>query len=247
MAGVLALALWQILVDTQVISSAAVAAPSSIGGAFGPLFTTAAFWTSLAATVSSWAIGLAISLAIAVPVGLLLGASELAYRMFRTTIDFLRTIPPVALIPLALLLYGATPTMALVLIVFGSIWPVLLQSMYGVHQVSAGMRDVARSYQLRRRDRVRSVILPSAAPFVVTGVRIAATMSLLLAIGAELVGGAPGIGTSMALAEQASDVPKLYALVVVSAVLGLAVNLAMIRLERRLLRWHAAQRNTPAS
>jgi ABC-type nitrate/sulfonate/bicarbonate transport system permease component len=241
-----ALALWQILVGTQAISSAAVAAPLSIGREFGPLLATSAFWTSAASTVSSWAIGLAISLAIAVPVGLLLGASNLAYRMSRTTIDFLRTIPPVALIPLALLLYGATPTMALVLIVFGSVWPVLLQSMYGVHQVSAGMLDVARSYQLRWRDRVMSVILPSAAPFVATGVRIAATMSLLLAIGAELVGGAPGIGSSIALAEQASNAPKVYALVVVSAVLGLALNVAMIELERRLLGWHAAQRNTSA-
>jgi len=92
----------------------------------------------------------------------------------------------------ALLLYGATPKMAFALIVFGSVWPVLLQAMYGVHQVDPAMWDVARAYGLRRLDRLRFLILPSAAPFVATGVRLAATISLLLAIGAELIGGAPG-------------------------------------------------------
>jgi ABC-type nitrate/sulfonate/bicarbonate transport system permease component len=115
--------------------------------------------------------------------------------------------------------------------------------MYGVHQVDAVVRDVARSYRLRRRERILFVTLPSAAPFVATGIRIAATMSLLLAIGAELIGGAPGIGASLALAQQASDVPKIFALVTVTAVLGVLLNLGMVRLERSVLKWHSAQRS----
>jgi ABC-type nitrate/sulfonate/bicarbonate transport system permease component len=232
----------QALVSTGVISSSAVSAPSAIIRALGALIPTGGFWSSTGATIASWAIGLAISLAVAVPVGLALGGSDLAYRMSRFTIDFLRTIPPVALIPLVLLLYGATPTMALVLIVFGSVWPVLLQSMYGVHQVDPVARDVARAYQFRRREVVRDVVLPSAAPFIATGIRIAATMSLLLAVGAELIGGAPGLGQSISAAEENGTIPQMYAYIVVSAVLGVLINLALLRLERRTLRWHPAHR-----
>jgi ABC-type nitrate/sulfonate/bicarbonate transport system permease component len=239
----LSLVIWEALVEGGVLSSAAVATPWATARALGPLLGSAPFWTALRATAYSWALGLAISILIAVPAGLLLGASDLAYRLFRTMIDFLRTIPPVALVPLVLLLYGATPRMALVLIVFGTVWSVLLQSMYGVHQVDVVVRDVARSYRLRRRERVLFVTLPSAAPFVATGVRIAATMSLLLAIGAELLGGAPGLGESLALAQQASEIPKIFALVTVIAVLGVLLNLGMIRLERSVLKWHSAQRS----
>ena len=237
------LAAWEALVVAGVLSTDAVAKPTDILRVLGALVGTGAFWSSIGDTLRSWAIGLAISLLIALPAGLLFGASSIAYRMSRFTIDFLRTIPPVALLPLALLLYGATEQMALLLIVVGSVWPVVLMTMYGVHQVDPVTRDVARAYRLGRRDRIFSVILPSAAPFIATGVRIAATMSLLLAIGAELLGGAPGIGNSIAVAQQTPDIPTMYAFVVVAALLGVGLNLAMVNIEGRVLAWHPSHRS----
>jgi len=246
-ATLLALAMWQVAVVSGLVSDAAVAAPTDIAREAGPLLASHPFGTALLDTISSWSEGLIVSLLIAIPIGLALGSSDLAYRMSRFTIDFLRTIPPVALIPLALLLYGATPKMAFVLIVFGSMWPVLLQAMYGVHQLDPAVRDVARAYRLRRLDRIRFLILPSAAPFVATGIRLAATISLLLAIGAELLGGAPGIGASITLQEQNGDIPKMWVYVVVSAALGVILNLALISLERRVLTWHSAHRSVVAA
>jgi ABC-type nitrate/sulfonate/bicarbonate transport system permease component len=243
----LALVGWQVAVKTGLLSDAAVAAPTDIVRAAGPLVATHAFGTALLDTIASWAEGLLVALLIAIPIGLALGSSDLAYRMSRFTIDFLRTIPPVALIPLALLLYGATPKMAFVLIVFGSLWPVLLQAMYGVHQVDPAARDMARAYRLRRRDRICFLILPSAAPFVATGIRLAATISLLLAIGAELLGGAPGIGASITLQQQNGDIANMWVYVVLSAALGVALNLALVGIERRVLTWHSAQRSAVAA
>jgi len=246
-AAVFALVLWQVAVVSGLVSDAAVATPTDIVQEAAPLLATPAFGAALFDTITSWAEGLLVSLVVAIPVGLALGTSDLAYRVSRFTIDFLRTIPPVALIPVALLLYGATPKMAFALIVFGSVWPVLLQAMYGVHQVDPAMWDVARAYGLRRLDRLRFLILPSAAPFVATGVRLAATISLLLAIGAELIGGAPGIGAAITLQQQNGDIPKMWVYVVVSAVLGVVLNLALIGLERRVLKWHSAQRSVVAA
>ncbi len=240
------LVIWQVLVVTGVLSTFAVAEPTAILRALGSLIPTAPFWSAVGDTLHTWGIGLTISLTIAVPIGVLLGSSHRAYRLVRVTIDFLRTIPPVAVLPLALLLYGATERMVLVLVVFGSVWPLLLQSMYGVHQVDPVSRDVARSYQFRRRELVFGVILPAAAPFIATGIRIAATVSLLLVVGAELLGGASGLGLSIALAQQSQQIPAMYAFVVVTAVLGLLLNLGLLRLERRILSWHSPYRGRAA-
>jgi ABC-type nitrate/sulfonate/bicarbonate transport system permease component len=236
------LACWQLLSTAGVLDARTVPSPVAISGALAGLTAEAEFWSALGLTLLAWLLGLAISVAVAVPAGLLLGASNLAYRSCRFTIDFLRTIPPVAIVPIALLLYGSTTQMKLVLIVLGSVWPMLMQSMYGVHQIDSITRDTARSYRLDRLRRTLYVVLPGASPFVATGVRIAATMALLLAIGAELIGSAPGIGNTIGLAEQACDVPRLFALIAVSAVLGVAINTVLRTLERRALAWHVSHR-----
>ncbi|MDQ1496269.1 MAG: hypothetical protein QOG69_2752 [Actinomycetota bacterium] len=239
---VAALGLWQLAVVTGVASRAAVAEPTSVAREFPALVSSGAFWSAVGATLRTWATGLAIAMLVAIPVGLLLGSSSLAYRMCRFTIDFLRTIPPVALIPLVLLLYGATQKMAILLVIFGSTGPLLLQTMYGAQQIDPQIRDVGRAYLLRRRQFVLRVLIPSAAPFVATGVRISATISLLLAIGAELIGGAPGLGANITIDAQSNNIPRMYAYIVVCAGLGAALNLIMLAVERRAIAWAPAHR-----
>lgn len=233
---------WQLLSSTGIVSPVSAPSPARVAAELRSLTGTSGFWSAIAETLEHWAIGLGLSCAIAVPAGLALGSSDVVYRACRFTIDFLRTIPPVSVIPLALLLYGATTKMVVLLIVFGATWPLLLQTMYGVHQIDPLARDVAASYRLRLRDRVFAIALPSAAPFVFTGVRLAATVSLLLAVGAELIGGAPGLGSAITLSETNGAIPAMYAYVVSTAFLGLVINLTMVRLERRALSWHHAQR-----
>ena len=233
---------WQVLSITSVLPTSAVAAPIDIVSTLGTLVETSEFWSVVVDTILIWAAGLVLAIAIAVPLGFALGSSDLLYRLTRMTIDFLRTIPPVALLPLCLLLYGATPRMALTLAVFGSVWPLILQCMYGVHQVDPLSYEVARSYGVRRRDRVLRIVLPSAAPFMATGIRIAATMSLLLVVGASLFGGSPGAGTAIAAAQADENVPKMYAYIVTTAFLGVALNLALMAAERAVLAWHPSQR-----
>ncbi|GAA3713799.1 ABC transporter permease [Nonomuraea antimicrobica] len=238
-----ALAAWQLVVVTGAISDDAVAAPTSVARELPAILSDLAFWSAAWDTVRTWGIGLLVSMALAIPIGLVLGSSDLAYRMSRFTIDFLRTIPPVALIPLALLLYGATLQMALLLVVFGSTGPLLLQSMYGAQQVDPQLRDVVRGYLLRRRDVALRLVLPTAAPFIATGVRISATMSLLLAVGAEYIGSAPGLGATIRVYEQTSNIPQMYAYIVVCAGLGALLNLTMMRLERRIMAWAPSHRS----
>jgi ABC-type nitrate/sulfonate/bicarbonate transport system permease component len=239
---VLAVCAWQVVVAAGAVPESAVAAPAGVAAQIGPLATSGAFWSAFGATVATWAIGLAAATVIAVPLGLVLGSSRIAFRLSRFSVDFLRTIPPIALVPLVLLVFGATERMALVLVVFGSVGPLLLPTMYGAQHVEPLARDVARGYRLRRRDVARHILVPSAMPFVATGLRVSATISLLLAIGAELIGGAPGLGNDISIDQQNNHIPQMYAYIVVCAVLGAVLNLAMARLERRVIRWLPSHR-----
>jgi ABC-type nitrate/sulfonate/bicarbonate transport system permease component len=239
------LLLWQLLAATDTIPSDALAPVTSIAAAMVRVVPTGEFWHSLTGTLFNWGAGTAIAFGIAVPAGLILGSSELLYQIFRIPIEFMRTIPSIALLPLALLLYGATSSMAILLIVLGALWPLLLQSMYGMRQLDPVMREVVASYRLRLRDRVLRVVLPEAAPFIATGVRIALTVGLLLSVGAEMLGGAPGLGRQIALDQQTSVIPDMYAYIVVVAALGTLLNLIMLAVERSVLSWHSSHR--PAS
>lgn len=234
---------WQLVVDAGWLSRGSVASPTDIGRAAGELFATGAFWSTVGHTLVNWLSGLAVSMLIALPLGLVLGSQSVVYRVFRVVIDFLRTIPPIVLLPLFLLLYGASFRTGLLVIVFGSTWPLMIQTMYGVHQVDPLARDVAQAYALRRRDVWARVIVPSAAPFVATGLRIAATMSLTLTIGAELLGGVPGIGSEIAVTQaQYATIPDMYVYIIVATLIGVVLNLLMMRAERGVLSWHAAHR-----
>ncbi|MFD6697912.1 MULTISPECIES: ABC transporter permease [unclassified Microbacterium] len=238
----LILAALQFAVTVRILSPLAVAAPSSVIAALGNIVVNGQIWTGLGLTLINWLTGVALAALIGIPLGLALGGNEVVYAAFRVPIEFMRTVPAIAIMPLALLLLGVTARMAILLVFIGALWPILLQSMYGFHQIDAALRDVSRSYRIRRSDRFTRIILPTAAPFVATGLRISLTVGLLLAVSAEVIAGVPGLGNEVALAQQNLKIPEMYAFVVVIACVGTIANLGTRRLERQILSWHPAHR-----
>jgi ABC-type nitrate/sulfonate/bicarbonate transport system permease component len=148
----------------------------------------------------------------------------------------------VALIPLAVLVFGNTIRSTLLLVVYASFWQVLVQVLYGVADVDPVARDTARTFGLGRGARVRHVTWPTALPYVFTGIRLAAAVALILAITAELVIGIPGLGQQIGVAQSSGAVPRMYALVLVTGVIGVVVNVGFRAVERRALRWHTSVR-----
>ena len=176
------------------------------------------------------------------PVGIVVGSSRPLYRAVRAVIEFLRPIPSVALIPLAVLIYGSGLESKVFLAAFASTWPLLMQTLYGVQDVDPVATDTARSFGFSRPQRLLYVTLPSAVPYIATGVRISAAVALILVVTAELVIGAPGLGREINLARQGEAVELMYALIVVTGLLGWRVNVLFTRIERRVLHWHPSQR-----
>jgi NitT/TauT family transport system permease protein len=204
------------------------------------LLTRGEFLYATWETIRAALIGLGIAAAIAVPAGLLLGWGRAAYRASMTIIEFLRPIPSVALIPLAILLYGRGNSMKVALVIYACVWPILFNTIYGIRAVDPVAADSARALGLGRLQIAVRVQLPSASPFIFTGVKIAAGLAVILAVSAELLaGGTEGIGIWMLEASAIGNQTRVYAVTVVSGLIGLALHLVLAAAERRMFAWHA--------
>jgi len=217
-----------------------------IAGAFGDELSDDTFWTALGDTLTGWALGLAIAVSAGIAVGVLVSVVPYLREATASTIEFLRPIPSVALIPLAVLLYGSELRSVLLLVVYASFWQVLVQVLYGIQDLDPVADETARSYGLGGWARIRYVLWPTALPYVMTGVRLAAAVALILTVTAELVIGAPGLGARIAIAQNSQAVPEMYALIVVTGLLGLVINVGARTVERRALAWHQSVRGEVA-
>jgi NitT/TauT family transport system permease protein len=202
------------------------------------------FIADLGATLEAWAIGLALTTIIGVPLGLLLGSVPVVRVASRAIVEFVRPVPAVALILLVSLIVGNGLRMILTLIVFGSVWPVLYNTMAGLDDVDPLARETLRAFGFSRLSVVFRVDLPAAVPFIATGIRIASSIALILDIAAGYLTGdinGPGIGAYIFdLSSGPGNEPLILAATVWTGLLGLVLNLALTGLERRLLPWHRA-------
>lgn len=206
--------------------------------AFGSLFGYDAFWRDLATTLAAAGLGLLISLVVGGVLGLLLAVHRHAFGSARFLIDFMRTIPPLALIPVGLLTIGPTVQMEVTLIVVCALWPVLLQTYYGVAAVDPKLLETGRSYRMPLWRRFVFIVVPAIGPTFATAVRLCATLCLLLAIGTELLANGAGLGYLVGWYQQANRVPETYATLIVIGAIAVAVNLALLAVDRRLFAWH---------
>jgi ABC-type nitrate/sulfonate/bicarbonate transport system permease component len=203
---------------------------------------TSGFWSAVGATMEGWAIGLSLAAVLGIGFGILLGSSRLLRTATRPSIDFLRSIPGIAILPLIMIVEPNDMRMKVILIVFGAVWFFLLQTIYGVIGVDTVARDTVRSFGFGRLDRVRFLILPSALPYVATGLRLAAAVALTIGVTVELLTGIPGLGRSILATEASGQLTVMYALIFATGIIGVAIHLAIAQLERRTMRWHPSHR-----
>ncbi|MFD2354997.1 ABC transporter permease subunit [Nonomuraea ferruginea] len=143
----------------------------------------------------AWAIGLAVAALVAVPLGVLFGSVPVIDAATRAIVEFLRPIPSVALIPLVALLIGTGLQLRVTLVIYAAVWPILYNTMYGLRGVDPVARESLRSYGFGRLSVLWWVSLPSAAPFIMTGFRLATGVALILTVSTEIVAGrGEGIG-----------------------------------------------------
>jgi NitT/TauT family transport system permease protein len=207
------------------------------------LLVDPAFLTAVAETMTRWAVGLLLTVAVMVPAGVLLGTFSAVERALRPLIELFRPIPSIALIPLAILLLADTFLVEIAIIMYASTWPVLINTMYAVREVDPLARETMRSFGFGSGAILLRVSLPSAAPFILTGIRISASIALIVAISTELFGpGFPGLGAYLTFVQSGADgIPIVIATAMWAGVIGLVVNGVFVAAGRRLFRWHHAR------
>jgi ABC-type nitrate/sulfonate/bicarbonate transport system permease component len=200
------------------------------------------FWLAVLDTMWAWFLGLLFATIAALLLGFIVGSSRFLQRATNSTVEFLRPIPSVALIPVAVLLFGIQIGSTLMLIVYAAFWQIFIQVLYGVADIDPVARNTARSFGLGRAAQWRHVVFPTTLPYLITGLRLASAVALILAITTELVVGSPGIGHEIALAQSGGATTSMYALVVAAGLIGVLLNSLMRWVERRTLAWHSSMR-----
>ncbi|NVN00192.1 ABC transporter permease [Arthrobacter sp. SDTb3-6] len=240
------LLIWQLASLSPLMDAGSLPGPFAVVGALIRLWGTAVYWVAIATTVKVWFIGLAICSVVGIPLGLAIGVSRGATRSTRWVIDFFRTIPTIALLPLVLLLFGPSISMELTLIILSAVWPLVIQSMYAVGQVEPVLKWVVKVFRISWLDRMRYLWAPSVTLLVTTGMRLAATIALLMTVSAEYIGGAHGLGEQLSHSENTFQRADVFAYALTAGLLGLAINLVILFLQRRMLWWHPITRGARA-
>ncbi|WCB91526.1 Bicarbonate transport system permease protein CmpB [Baekduia alba] len=206
------------------------------------LFVSEQFVDEALPSLARLAAGWSTAALVGIGLGLVLGRSERAAAFFDPLVRFGIAVPPPALLPFAIVLIGIGSGMSIFLIAFGTVWPILLNTIDGARRVDPLVEQTSRALHLSRRRFVTSVLLPAASPQIMAGVRVSLATGLILMIISELYAATDGIGFVIVQAQRSFLVLDMWAGIVLLALLGLVINIIYVRIERRVLHWHRGAR-----
>jgi ABC-type nitrate/sulfonate/bicarbonate transport system permease component len=245
-AGVAAWQLW-----TSVHHSPFFPAPSAIvarmyhvwfSGPAAHLFLTSDATGNILPSLGRTLAGLAIATVIGVPLGIAIGRSRAVSGYLEPLLQFGRAVPVVTMAPVFLALFKIGTQMEVATIAFGTIWPVLLNTIDGASSVDPLQLETARAFRLSRSQRLTTLVIPSAMPKIFTGFRLSLSLALILMVFSELVGSTDGIGYEMLNAQNSFDLNLLWCTIVLLGILGFLLNALLGGAERLMLSWHRGAR-----
>jgi ABC-type nitrate/sulfonate/bicarbonate transport system permease component len=203
----------------------------------GSLFLSAEFWENAGVSLGRFLQGWLAAIVVGIAAGLALGRSRVLNRMYSPIVRFFLSTPKVALLPVAVQIFGVTDAMNIFLIFLGTVWIVLVNTADGIAGVDPSWVRSARSMRLSRGALFVRVLLPAASPRILAGIRVSVGTALILMIVSELYATTSGLGYQIVYAERTFAYLTMWAGLVLVAVIGIVLNAAMSTLERRLLRW----------
>ncbi|MFV0374651.1 ABC transporter permease [Microbacterium sp.] len=240
--GVIAAAIiaWELVARTGLLPPALLPPFSEVVVALIELLGQGTFWVAVGQTVGGAMLGLAISAVIAIPIGLFAGLFPFVERSTRMLVDLGRSFPAIALLPVIILIYGTTTTTKVIAVVLACSFPLIVQALYGARGIDHQIVETSQAYRIKLPLYFIRVALPTATPSIMTGLRLAATMAVLVSIGSEVVGGLPGIGFGLSTAQVDGATPTAFAYFLVAGTLGYIVTRLAELLEAHFLRWRQA-------
>jgi ABC-type nitrate/sulfonate/bicarbonate transport system permease component len=200
---------------------------------------TANLLPSIGRMLAGWAIGAVAGVALGVAIGRL----ELLADLAEPIVHFARAVPAPVIVPVFLFVFNIGSPMEIAVIIFGVIWPVLLNSIDGARHVHPGHLETARAFRIPPLTRLARIVLPSAAPKILAGLKLSLALALVLMIVSEFVGSTNGIGREMLEDESLFNVSGMWGVIVLLGLLGMILNALFGLVERRVLRWQPPARS----
>ena len=231
---------WQLASSVGWLSTRVLPSPEGVLKAFWTLSASGELWQHLA--ISSWRalVGFAIGGSIGLVLGLISGLSRWGERLLDTSIQMLRNVPHLALIPLVILWFGIDETAKIFLVSLGTLFPIYINTWHGIRNIDRGLVEMARSYGLSGFALFRHVILPGALPSIMVGVRFALGLMWLTLIVAETISANAGIGYLAMNAREFLQTDVVVVAIILYAILGKLADVSAQLLERLWLRWNPA-------
>jgi ABC-type nitrate/sulfonate/bicarbonate transport system permease component len=212
--------------------------PLTVLDAFVDTWIGPAFLDDVVPSLLRLAGGIIASVVIGVAAGTVIGLVQWLRDLLEPLLEFFRAIPPPVLIPIVMLLLGITDTMKLVVIVSGAIWPILLNTIEGVRATDSVMIETARAFGITRAERLRFLVLPAASPRIMTGVRQALSVALILMVISEMFASSSGLGYRIAYFQRNYLIAQMWSGVLLLGLVGVVLAAVFGFVERRVLRWY---------
>jgi ABC-type nitrate/sulfonate/bicarbonate transport system permease component len=231
------LAAWAAVRAADLMTEDALPGPLSVLHALVDNLQTGPYWTAIGDTLRAAIGGLAVAIAVGVPIGLLTGTYAFAEKSTRLLVEVGRSFPVIAILPVMLLVMGSSLQMKGVVVFLACVFPLIIQAQYGAQSVSEAVHETVRSYRIGKFLRFRKVILPCAAPSVMTGIRLASTVAVLVSVGVEILTTVPGIGHAVTQNQLDGNSANAFAYIFTAGAIGFAINKLSQLAEARLLAW----------
>ncbi|SDT47008.1 ABC transporter permease [Actinoplanes derwentensis] len=221
---------------------------SQILTAFGDTWTLEQLKADVLPSLLRLFAGFLLAALIGVAAGVAIGSSRRLRAVTEPVLEFFRAIPPPVLVPVIMLFAGIGDAMKVIVIVFGCVWPILLNTVEGVRAVDSVVLETARSYGVTGTARITRVILPSASPQIATGLRQALSIAIILMVISEMFAASNGLGFTIVQFQRSFAIPEMWSGIILLGLLGFGLSLLFRLAERRALRWYeglrAAQRSS---
>ena len=236
---ILLIVIWQIASSTGLLQSRVLPAPSSVVSAFWHLLISGELWQHVKVSAGRALLGLLVGGGLGLVLGLLNGSSRVASTLLDTTLQMIRNIPALALIPLVILWFGIDETAKLFLVAVGVFFPIYINTYHGIRSVDPQLIEMGRNYGLNRWQLYKDIILPGAMPSILVGLRFSLGLVWVLLIVAETISAQSGIGYMTMNAREFLQTDIVLVGILLYALLGKLADVFAQLLERYLLRWHS--------
>jgi ABC-type nitrate/sulfonate/bicarbonate transport system permease component len=229
---------WAIVYLAGVYNALLIPSPIEVIKTLGALFVSKEFLLNLLATFTRVIIAFIISTVIGVVLGLIFGYYKNTDISTASLIDFIRSIPGIAVFPLFILLFGIGEISRLLVAIFVAIPIILINTKYGVINSSKMRKNLCKIYKIKKFDMFRRVILPEASPYIFTGLKVALSFAIIIIIVTEmLLGTTYGLGQLLITGQYEFNTPLIYSIIIVLGMVGFLMNYAFNKIETKVFHW----------